>query len=294
MSLKIKWLGTACFQIILSGDIHIVLDPYMDDSVNCAITSDIIGRCDYIFLTHGHFDHVLDVGKLASRFTPPIYCNAATAETLVEHQGVDPALIHQITSGDEVDIRGFKAEVFPGVHMNLSNEFKRLTGKEMPEPGEFDDPVDRLKAITKAFNGTDQISDSYPEWRKIYTGGEQLNFVFEGRDRQRLYVAGSYPDREVVAAAKKANAAITLLQCMSANKMRGIEQQTADVAIASGCKTVIPQHHDPIHKGSPLTDLSRLKGILTKQHHMAFLELIPGRWYVFDDGLTTGPSSGDG
>jgi len=107
MSLKIKWLGTACFQIILPCDIHIVLDPFMDDSVNCAITSDIIGRCDYIFLTHGHFDHVLDVGKLASRFAPPIYCNAATAETLVEHQGVDPALIHRITAGDEVDRPGF-------------------------------------------------------------------------------------------------------------------------------------------------------------------------------------------
>ena len=94
MTLKLKWLGTSCFQMVLPDDVHIVLDPHLDHSPTSPITSDQIDRCDYLFLTHGHWDHVLDVGKLATRFAPPIYCNQSTAAAIVEHQQVDEALIH--------------------------------------------------------------------------------------------------------------------------------------------------------------------------------------------------------
>ncbi len=285
MSFELRWLGTACFQMILPGDVHIVTDPYMDDSINSPITSDQIEGCDYIFLTHGHFDHVLDVGKLAERFAPPIYCNQTTAAALLEHQGVKEGLLNRLRAADAVELPGFKIEVLPGVHTQVAAEFERLLGRKMPAPEDFDDPVERLKTIIKAMNGTDQIPDQYPTWRKMYTGGEQLNFVFEGNDGQRIYMAGSYPDPRVRATAKKVRATVTLLQCMSANKMRGIEQETADVAIASGCKTVIPQHHDPIYKGACKTDLSKLKRILTEQSDIAFLEMTPGLWYTFENGI---------
>jgi L-ascorbate metabolism protein UlaG (beta-lactamase superfamily) len=289
MSLDLRWLGTACCQIVLPNDIHVVLDPYMDDSHNSPIASDQIDRCDYIFLTHGHWDHVLDVGKLASRFSPRIYCNQDTAKALIEHQHIDPALIDELTVNDIVDQTGFKVEVLFGIHTNAAKEFKRLTGNELPKAEDFNDPLERMRAIIKKSSGTDQIAEKYPEWRKMYSsGGEQLNFIFEGKDGQRLYVAGSYPDPRVVKAAKKAHATITLLQCMSANKLHGIEQETADVAIASGCKTVIPQHHDPIHKGGYETDLTKLKHILSEQSDMTFLEMVPGRWYAFEQGKAIG------
>jgi L-ascorbate metabolism protein UlaG (beta-lactamase superfamily) len=278
-------MGTSCFELILSRDVHIMLDPYMDDSHNSPITTEEIARCDYIFLTHGHWDHVLDVGKLANRFFPKIFCNSATSGALIEHQQIAPELITEITIGDTVKEQKFIVEVLLGVHTNAAREYKRLTGKDMPKPEDFKDEKERLREIIRTANGNAQMHEKYPEWRKMYpTGGEQLNFVFEGKDGQRLYVAGSYPDPQVLETAKKASADITLLQCMSANKLKGIEQDTADVAINSGCKTVVPQHHDPIHKGGTKTDLTELKHILKERSDIVFLEMTPGKWYSFENG----------
>lgn len=286
MAFKLRWLGTACFQMVLPGDIYIVLDPHMDHSPNSPIASDQIDRCDYLFLTHGHWDHVLDVGKLAKRFAPPIFCNQVTATAIVKHQQVAETLIHEITVNDVIDRPGMKVEVMEGVHVNADREFKRQTGRELPAEEDFSDPLERLRVILRELQGIDQFPEEYPIWRKIYSGGEQLNFVFEGSDGQRIYVAGSYPEPSVVAAARKVNASVTLLQCMSANKLAGIEKETADLAIASGCRTVIPQHHDPLHKGGNKTDLSRLKQILNERSDMHFLEMEPGRWYTFKNGYS--------
>lgn len=284
MSIDLRWLGTSCFQLVLPGDIRIILDPYMDDSPNSPIQSGEIEHCDYIFITHGHWDHVLDVGKLAMHFTPPIYCNRDTAKSIVEHQQVDKTLIHTITRGDIIQLPGFTVEVLMGVHTNQQKEFKRVFGREFPDPKHISDPLERMKIISKANRGTDQIPEAYPQWNNMYFAGEQLNFIFEGKDGQRVFVAGSYPDPRVIKAAEKVNADITLLQCMSANMLQGIEHETADIAIASGCKTVIPQHHDPIFKGGWETDLSILKQILKDKSDMVFFEIVPGSWHTFEDG----------
>ena len=50
-----------------------VIDPYVDDAVSAPVNSGGFEGCDYILITYGHYDHVLDVGKLASRFSPKIF-----------------------------------------------------------------------------------------------------------------------------------------------------------------------------------------------------------------------------
>jgi L-ascorbate metabolism protein UlaG (beta-lactamase superfamily) len=97
-----RWLGTACFEIVLPSERVLVIDPYLDDSFTAPIRSDDILGCDYIFITHGNFDHVTDVGKLAERFSPGIYCSDTTAEALIAHQGVDRSLFHTLAPGDLV------------------------------------------------------------------------------------------------------------------------------------------------------------------------------------------------
>ena len=72
---------------------------------------------------------------------------------------------------------------------------------------------------------------------------------------------------------------ITLLQVPPANALKGLEKSTADLAIASGCRVCVPQHHDPLLKGAKKTDLSTLKTLLSG---IRFQELVPGKWYVFD------------
>ena len=175
MTLQLRWMGTSCFELILSRDVHIMLDPYMDDSHNSPITTEEIARCDYIFLTHGHWDHVLDVGKLANRFSPKIFCNSATSGALIEHQRIAPELITEITIGDTVKEQEFIVEVLLGVHTNAAREYKRLTGKDMPKPEDFKDEKKTTGGISQEFS-VSQMDDG--RVILVYQLGNQVAIQF--------------------------------------------------------------------------------------------------------------------
>ncbi len=280
MALRMRWLGTACFEIALPNKKTIVTDPYVDDSVSAPITSDRFEGCDYIFLTHGHYDHILDVGKLSRRFSPKIFCGPVAAKSLSRFQGVDPGSINHITAGDVIREPGLTVEILKGQHVDFASEYKRLTGRELPERAK--DPMATVKEALMVMLGTDQVPERFGEWMEIYPQGEQLNFVFEPAGGRRIYLAGSYPAPSIIETARHARAYITLLQVLPGNTVHGMEEEIAALAMASGCHIVIPQHHDPLFEGSKETDMSRLKEILTGKSQIIFQELTPGRWYSFD------------
>lgn len=280
MSLKLRWLGTACFEIKLPENQTVVIDPYVDDSVGSPIRSQQFNACDYIFITHGHYDHILDVGKLAKRFSPEIFCSDVTAHSLIEVQGVDPGLITPITGGDRIERQGLSVEVIQGFHVDFASEYRRLTGRDLPKS--VSEPIATVKEALMVMLGTDQVPEQFQEWMARYPGGEQLNFVFEPTGGKRVYMAGTYPHPDVIEAAKAAKAHITLLQVLPGNTVRGMEERIVNLAVASGCSIAIPQHHDPLFQGGIETDLSELKRIITDTSDIDFQELIPGEWYAYD------------
>jgi L-ascorbate metabolism protein UlaG (beta-lactamase superfamily) len=129
---------------------------------------------------------------------------------------------------------------------------------------------------------TDWLPEQFKDWMTKYPQGEQLNFVFALSGGRRIYMAGSYPDPSLIEVAQQARAHITLLQVLPGNTLRGMEEQTARIAIASECKIVVPQHHDPLLRGAKETDLSELKRILDEKSDIVFQEFVPGQWYEFD------------
>jgi len=280
MSFRMRWLGTACFEIVLPNKKTLVTDPYVDDSVSAPVTSEEFEGCDYIFITHGHYDHVLDVGKLAKRFSPKIFCSDVTASSLIEHQQVDPQLLCTVAAGDVVHENGLIVEVLQGLHVDFAREYRRLTGRELEERAT--EPVVIVKDALRVMLGTDSVPEQFEEWMTKYPQGKQLNFVFEPAAGKRVYMAGSYPDSSVIEVARRANAYMTLLQVLPGNTVHGMEGQIAELALASGCKIVVPQHHDPLFEGSKETDLSELKRILAEKSDMIFLEFVPGEWYTFE------------
>jgi len=279
MTTRLRWLGTACFEIVLPDNQTIVIDPYVDDSVSSPITSDQFEGCNYIFITHGHYDHVLDAGKLVNRFRPKVFCSEVTAQSLIKHQGASSSVINIVKPGDMVQEKGLTVEVLRGSHVDFGREYLRLTGLDLANEGP--DPKAMIEKALMAMMGTDQAPDQLVEWMSNYPQGEQLNFVFDPVDGKRIYMAGSYPDPEVIEEAKKANAHITLLQVLPGKTLTGIEEQVAQLAIASGCKIVVPQHHDTLFPGAIKTDLSHLKKILEEKADIDFVELVPGKWYDF-------------
>ena len=279
MALQIRWLGTACFEVQLPDGKTLVTDPYMDDSVSAPFGSDQIRNCDYIFITHGHFDHVLDVGKLAERFEPKIYCNQETVEPMIQHQNVPENLLKAATVGDVIEEEGLRAEVVKGQHVDFEREFKRLAAQLSDEEG-ASKPISSEDIVKKLFQGAKQ-PEKLDEWMRNYPQGEQLNFVFKITGGKRIYMAGSYPFPDIIDVAHQVKADIALLQVMSGELLKGLEDETARFAMATGCKTVIPQHHDPLFEGGTHADLAQLKRIISEKSDIDFKELIPGQWYEF-------------
>jgi len=279
MAFRIRWLGTACFEINLDDRKTIVIDPFLDDSVGAPIRSDQIEGCDSILLTHGHYDHVLDVGKLAERFRPSIYCSQEVANALIEHQGIGPERFTSINVGDTIDSDGLRVEVVRGVHVDFIAEYQRLTGKEIT--GETGGDFSKmLRTGLEAFLGPISPPEQLEEWMLKYPAGEQLNFVIDTGDDRRIYMAGSYPDPSLIEVARNARPFMTLLQVIPGRTLDGMEERVVQFGLASGAQIIVPQHHDPLMRGASPTDLGRLRSLFDG-HEVEFQEFIPGRWYTY-------------
>jgi L-ascorbate metabolism protein UlaG (beta-lactamase superfamily) len=279
MAFHIRWLGTACFEIRIENGKTIVIDPYLDDSVSAPIGADEVEGCDTIFLTHGHYDHVLDVGKLVRRFNPRVFCSRETCDALIEHQDVNPDSFHAVTVGDVVENDGFSAEVVRGVHVDFVAEYHRLTGGNLLTDFGDDFQTAVQKGLEASF-GPVTLPENFDKWMTQYPGGEQLNFVFDLGGGTRIYMAGSYPDPDLINVAKGTRASLMLLQVLGGKTLGGLESKTAEFGLASGAGVIVPQHHDPLIPGAEPTDLTELKRIFAK-HDANFREFEPGHWYSF-------------
>ena len=58
MSVKLRWLGYVCFEIVLPSGKVLVTDPYIDCSPTAPVNWEEVTGADYIALTHGHYDHI--------------------------------------------------------------------------------------------------------------------------------------------------------------------------------------------------------------------------------------------
>jgi len=280
MAFKIKWLGTACFEIRTESGKTIVIDPYVDDSVSVPFGSEMIEGCDYIFITHGHYDHILDVGKLVQRFNSEIFCTQEVAGALAEHQGIEPERFTHITVGDVVEREHVRAEIVHGVHVDFVATYQRITGSDLFEDAGGDLEEAMRTALEVIVGPKVSPPDQMQEWMLKYPQGEQLNFVLEIEDGKRIYMAGSYPDPSLMEVAKNARASMTLLQVLTGNTLKGLEEQTVEFGLASGAEIIVPQHHDPLMEGAEPADIGKVRGLFEK-HDVLFEEFEPGRWYQY-------------
>jgi L-ascorbate metabolism protein UlaG (beta-lactamase superfamily) len=69
--MEITWLGHGAFQIVLAGGETLIFDPWTEGNPAYPPGYEIT-RCDAIFVSHGHFDHIHDAVGLAKRFDPKV------------------------------------------------------------------------------------------------------------------------------------------------------------------------------------------------------------------------------
>ena len=78
MSIELTWLGHGSWALDIEGT-KVLLDPFLDDSPTSPVKSDAV-EAEYILVSHGHFDHVADVVKIATRCDSTVIANYEICE----------------------------------------------------------------------------------------------------------------------------------------------------------------------------------------------------------------------
>lgn len=73
MSIRVTWYSHACI-LIQAGDTHLLIDPFLSGNPLAAISADAV-PADYIFVSHGHGDHLGDTVQIAQRTGATVVSN---------------------------------------------------------------------------------------------------------------------------------------------------------------------------------------------------------------------------
>jgi L-ascorbate metabolism protein UlaG (beta-lactamase superfamily) len=206
--IKIAWLGHNGFGI--ESDKTIYIDPFRIGSGK---------KADVVFITHEHYDHCSpeDVKKIAADDT-----------TIVTIPMAEPALkelkvkeIKLVKPGDNVEIGGVKAAVFPAYNIN------KFRSPGRPFHPKEDGKVSYLLNISgvRIYHAGD--SDFIPEMKNLET------------DIALLPVSGTYVMTAKEAAEATKNMKIKLAIPMHYGSIVGSERDAEEFKRLAGCDAII-------------------------------------------------------
>lgn len=276
MSINLRWLGTACFEIRLSNGETLIIDPYLDESPACPTGSNEIERADLICITHGHFDHILDVGRLANRLGSTVVCSHQVAQNIQNRFHVPEVQILAVTAGDRLKRGDIQVEVVKAVHIDNRSYFAEQLGLEL------DKEISALDVVKRVFSTIEdrEVRERFLSHMGKYPAGEQLNYIFQFPGNLRLYFFGSAPDRELIPILEGCKAQVLILQILW-----GREEGAAEAAFKSGAGIVFPSHHDPFFPGQKVPDLKKVRSLFERHENVHFVEAEAGQWYEIDTAV---------
>lgn len=116
--MKAKWYGTAAIAFTAKGK-TLLFDPYFTVNPDLPKPNLLeLASCGEIFITHGHFDHLVDVPRVIEAGGGPVFCSEIAAKSLLR-EGVKQKDICVIKPGDKI-VRGpFKIIAFRGKHIRF-------------------------------------------------------------------------------------------------------------------------------------------------------------------------------
>jgi L-ascorbate metabolism protein UlaG (beta-lactamase superfamily) len=146
--LELTWIGTAGYRLAYQGTV-IWIDPYVTRlsksafALRRAVPSSEdavarwIDRADAVLVGHTHFDHVLDVPRIARRTGCPVYGSSSLRNLMGLHGLADYAVV--VEPKRTYEVGPFRFHFVPSVHSKLQ------LGLGIPYSGELTcDHVDEL------------------------------------------------------------------------------------------------------------------------------------------------------
>lgn len=109
-----------CFEFKLPNGKTMLVDPYFpDDGKGVGKDKEVVEACDYILLTHTHFDHDMHVGYFSEKFHPKVFVQAdAAIETMIFHK-IPIDNIIPVNHGQEFELDGFKLQGYMTKHASF-------------------------------------------------------------------------------------------------------------------------------------------------------------------------------
>lgn len=109
--MEIRFLGHACF-LLDDGENKVLIDPFLTGNGLAAASADEV-ESDFIFVTHGHGDHVGDAVAIAKRTGAPVCCSVDLARELFEPAGVN---VQVGNMGGRIPMPFGSAKFFQAIH----------------------------------------------------------------------------------------------------------------------------------------------------------------------------------
>jgi L-ascorbate metabolism protein UlaG (beta-lactamase superfamily) len=109
------WVGHGTWKARSAKGKEIIIDPWVMNNPVAPDNLKTVEKCDIMFITHGHFDHVYDALEIAKAHKPKIVTNFEIAHWL-ESRGVDAGTITGANTGGTVEVDGIKVTLVHAEH----------------------------------------------------------------------------------------------------------------------------------------------------------------------------------
>lgn len=216
---RLRWLNTAGFEIIMGNGRHILLDPFLRGEINglsCyPISLDEIRQCDYLLLSHIHFDHAGDVGRIQKKFPEAkLFVGDLSADPLCAAQDINCCRLYRVRPGEQYRFDDLTIEVFAGRHTEAARGVYRKHTLE-PSGKELD------------------LSMWYGQL-------ELQNYLLTLSDGSRILVWAGTPDEDQIHRLKGLVPDVALMHVSPKQDLRSFARLVAAIRP----KAVIPHHYD--------------------------------------------------
>lgn len=218
--LRIKWLGCACFEMDFGG-VTVVNDPWITPNPSTQLTWEAVEKCDYITLSHGHYDHITDIPELVKKFDPYVICGENTAMPLMKWTDLNPTKVFPVCPDLELDTDAVKIKALYGRHNLRPSGWNQL------------DKVWQSHEMTEGDPNLVELN----KWGDF----EYRNFLFTSPNGVKTLMWGTpldHPIQRNILIVQKAD----IVMMMSTKRYPAAD--TAEFLSKTGCKTVIVHHID--------------------------------------------------
>ena len=123
-SFKFRYINAQCYEFIFPNGKHLIIDPYITPKNLVGFRTfsvNEIEQCDYILLTHSHYDHTSDIGTLYEKFDCKVFCSGMVAAELAKYFQVPPGRIYPFENMGTYEMEDFSLLAVRGKHFPMLN-----------------------------------------------------------------------------------------------------------------------------------------------------------------------------